>query len=118
MLASIVQQDVSGSVILVLPAVTLFNLFLMCQLAHLSRIHQNRPKTSHVGDKVTKVVHLDEGEVVFSLDQICPPVNPLKPVLISLPMALGSRDMVGFLSNLICHLISLTPGPDDLPLRV
>jgi len=58
---------------------------------------------SHVGDKVTKVVHLDEVEVVFLLDQICPPVNPLKPVLIRLPTALGSRYMVGFLSNLIRH---------------
>ena len=53
--------------------------------------------------KVTKVVHLDEVEVVFLLDQICPPVNSLKPFLIRLPTALGSRDMVGFLSNLIRH---------------
>ena len=50
-----------------------------------------------------KVVHLDEVEVVFSLDQFCPPVNPPKPVIISLPTAFGSGDMVGFLSNLICH---------------
>ena len=56
-----------------------------------------------MGDKVTKVVDLDEVEVVFTPDQICPPVSPLKPVLVRLPPALGSRDMVGFLSNLIRH---------------
>ena len=75
----------------------------MCHLTHISRIHQNRPKTSHVGDKVTKIVHLDEVEVVFSLDQICPPVNPLKPVLIRLLTALGSTDIVSFVSNLVRH---------------
>jgi len=48
-------------------------------------------------------VHRDEVEVVFLLDQICPPVNPLKPVVIRLPTALGSSDMVGFWSNLIRH---------------
>ena len=73
----------------------------MSQLVYLSTIHQNRTKKSHVGGKVTKVVHLDEVEVVFSLDQICLPVNSLKPVLICPPTALASRDMVGFLSNLI-----------------
>jgi len=56
-----------------------------------------------VGDKVTKVVHLDEFEGVFLLDQICLPVNPRKPVLISLQTALCSRDMVGLLNNLIRH---------------
>ena len=75
----------------------------MCHLAYLSRIPQNKPKRSHLRDKVTKVLHLDEVEVIFSLDQICWAVNPLKPVLIRLPKVVGSTDMVGFLSNLIHH---------------
>jgi len=58
---------------------------------------------SQVGDKVTNVVHLDEVEVVFSLDELCPQVNSLKPLLICQPTGLGSRDMEGFLNNLIRH---------------
>ena len=90
-----------GRVILISPVATLFYLFLICQLAHLRRIHQNRPKMWHLGRKMTKVVDQDEVEVVFSLDQICPLVNTLSPVLIRLPTASGSRDIVGVLSNQI-----------------
>ena len=75
----------------------------MCKLTHLSTIHQNRPKMSQVGRKVTMVVHHDKIEVVFSLGQICPLVNHLKTGLIRLPMMSGSRDMVGSRSDLIRH---------------
>jgi len=41
---------------------------------------------SYMGGKVTKVVHFDKVELVFLVDQICPLIEPLKPILICLLM--------------------------------
>ena len=90
----------------------------MCQLTHLSLIHQNRPKTSHVGDKVTKVVHLEEVAVVFSPDKICRLVNPWKACIDPPADGVGQQRYAGLLEQSDSSLISLTPGPDDLPPRV
>ena len=90
----------------------------MCQLVHLSRIHQNRQKESHVGGKVNGVVHLDKVEVVFSLDQICAPVNDFEVYFDPPANSIGQLIYGGLLAQSDSPLISLTTSPDDLPPRV
>jgi len=51
---------------------------------------------------VTKIVHFDEGEVVFPADQIRWPINALQSLLIGLPTPFGSRDTANVMSTFIC----------------
>jgi len=48
-------------------------------------------------------VDFDEVEVVFLADQICPLIQPLKPILIRLQMAFGGSVMVDLFSKLVRH---------------
>jgi len=56
-----------------------------------------------VAGKVSRVVHLDEVEVVLTPYQIRQPMGPLNPLLINLSMAISDGSMVHFFSTLIRH---------------
>jgi len=56
-----------------------------------------------VGGKVSQVLHLGEVEVVLTPYQICPPIRPFNPLLISQPTAISDGSMADFFSTLICN---------------
>ena len=53
---------------------------------------------------MTKVVHFDEVEVVFLVDQICLLIKPLKPILIHLLREIGGSVVADLFSMLVHHV--------------
>ena len=67
-----------------------------------------------MGSEVTQVVHLDEVEVVLSLDKICPLIYPLTPLFIRKPAMFGGRVAGRRFSTLVPYVLSVL-SLDDLP---
>jgi hypothetical protein len=59
-----------------------------------------------MGSEVTQVVHLNEVEVVLSLDKICPLIYPLTPLFIRKPATFGGRVAGRRFSMLVRHMFS------------